>query len=74
MPVHTIKRNLAVGLLAPRSAGAVTTANHPNMEQEIIVLGIAIFGASALQASTGIGFGVIAGPVLLIVLNDGAAT
>ncbi len=43
------------------------------MEQEILVLGIAIFGASALQASTGIGFGVIAGPVLLIVLNDGAA-
>lgn len=43
------------------------------MEQEIILLGIAIFGASALQASTGIGFGVIAGPVLLIVLNDGAA-
>ena len=43
------------------------------MEQQIIVLGIAIFGASALQASTGIGFGVIAGPVLLIVLNDGAA-
>ena len=43
------------------------------MEQEIIVLGIAIFGASVLQSSTGIGFGVIAGPVLLIVLNDGAA-
>ncbi len=43
------------------------------MEQEILVLGIAIFGASALQSATGIGFGVIAGPVLLIVLNDGAA-
>ena len=43
------------------------------MEQEILVPGITIFGASALQSSTGIGFGVIAGPVLLIVLNDGAA-
>ena len=43
------------------------------MEQEILVLGITIFGASALQSSTGIGFGVIAGPLLLIVLNDGAA-
>ena len=29
--------------------------------------------SSALQSSTGIGFGVIAGPVLLIVLNDGSA-
>ncbi len=43
------------------------------MAQQILVLGIAIFGASALQSATGIGFGVIAGPVLLIVLNDGAA-
>ena len=43
------------------------------MEQDFLVLVIAIFGASALQSSTGIGFGVIAGPVLLIVLNDGAA-
>lgn len=43
------------------------------MEQEFLVLGIAIFGASALQAATGIGFGVIAGPALLIVLNDGSA-
>ena len=43
------------------------------MELDYLVLGIAIFGASALQAATGIGFGVIAGPVLLIVLNDGSA-
>ena len=43
------------------------------MEPEFLVLGIAIFGASALQAATGIGFGVIAGPALLIVLNDGSA-
>ncbi len=43
------------------------------MEQEILVLGIAVFGASALQSATGIGFGIIAGPALLIVLNDGSA-
>ena len=43
------------------------------MEQEILILGLAVFGASALQAATGIGFGVIAGPVLLIALNDGSA-
>ncbi len=43
------------------------------MEQQFLILVIAVFGASALQAATGIGFGVIAGPVLLIVLNDGAA-
>jgi len=43
------------------------------MQQETILLGIAVFGASALQSSTGIGFGIIAGPVLLIVLNDGSA-
>lgn len=43
------------------------------MEQEFLVLSLAIFGASALQSATGIGFGIIAGPVLLVVLNDGAA-
>ncbi len=43
------------------------------MELEFLIIGIAIFGASALQAATGIGFGVIAGPVLLIALNDGSA-
>jgi len=43
------------------------------MEQEFLVLNIAVFGASALQSATGIGFGVIAGPVLLIALNDGSA-
>ena len=34
---------------------------------------IAVAVASALQSATGIGFGVIAGPVMLIVLNSGAA-
>ena len=43
------------------------------MEPQLIVLGTAVFGAAALQAATGIGFGVIAGPVLLVALNDGAA-
>ncbi len=43
------------------------------MEPEILVLSLAVFGASALQSATGIGFGVIAGPVLLVVLNDSTA-
>lgn len=43
------------------------------MDFEIVVLMAAVFGASALQSATGIGFGVIAGPILLILLNDGSA-
>lgn len=43
------------------------------MDPQYIFLAIAVVGASALQAATGIGFGVIAGPVLLMVLNDRAA-
>ncbi|MCH7822145.1 MAG: sulfite exporter TauE/SafE family protein [Proteobacteria bacterium] len=43
------------------------------MDQDFLILNIAVFGASALQAATGIGFGIIAGPVLLIALNDGSA-
>jgi len=43
------------------------------MEQEFLILSFAIFGAAALQSATGIGFGVIAGPVLLVVLNDNSA-
>lgn len=33
----------------------------------------AVFAASLLQAATGIGFGVIAGPVLLLILNSASA-
>ncbi len=40
---------------------------------EQIILHAAVFGASFLQAATGIGFGVIAGPIILIVMGDGAA-
>ncbi|NOX68872.1 MAG: sulfite exporter TauE/SafE family protein [Gammaproteobacteria bacterium] len=43
------------------------------MEYEFLLLSLAVFGAATLQAATGIGFGVIAGPVLLVVLNDNAA-
>ncbi len=43
------------------------------MDLEFIALNIAVFGAAALQSATGIGFGVIAGPMLLIALNDGSA-
>jgi len=43
------------------------------MDQHFLILNIAVFGAAALQSATGIGFGVIAGPVLLIALNSGSA-
>jgi uncharacterized membrane protein YfcA len=43
------------------------------LENDLIILTIAFFGASVLQAATGVGFGVIAGPVLLMVLNSTAA-
>lgn len=43
------------------------------MDLEFVLLNIVVLAASALQAATGIGFGVIAGPVLLVVLNDGSA-
>lgn len=37
------------------------------------LLAVAVFGASMLQAATGIGYGVIAGPIFLIVLNGSEA-
>jgi uncharacterized membrane protein YfcA len=43
------------------------------MGQQLLALSIAVFGASVLQSATGVGFGVVAGPLLLIVLNDGTA-
>ncbi len=43
------------------------------MDQEFVLLNIAVLGASALQSATGIGFGVIAGPILLVLLSDGSA-
>lgn len=35
----------------------------------LFMLGFAVFSASCLQSATGIGYGVIAGPIFLIVLN-----
>ena len=35
----------------------------------LIVLGSAVFGAACLQSATGIGYGVIAGPIFLVILN-----
>lgn len=43
------------------------------MDQQYLFLAIAVAGASALQSATGIGFGVIAGPVMLLLLNSGSA-
>ena len=36
------------------------------MDQNFLILNIAVLGAAALQSATGIGFGIIAGPILLI--------
>ena len=38
-----------------------------------LMLATAVFGASALQAATGIGYGVIAGPVFLVAMNGAEA-
>lgn len=43
------------------------------MTLEIIAVNLAVFAAAALQSATGIGFGIIAGPILLVVLNDSSA-
>ncbi len=43
------------------------------MDPEFIGMNLAVLAAAALQSATGIGFGIIAGPILLVVLNDGSA-
>ncbi len=43
------------------------------LESYWILLHVVVFSASLLQAATGIGFGLIAAPTLLIVLDSGAA-
>lgn len=43
------------------------------MDATLIAMHAAVFAASLLQAATGIGFGVIAGPIILMVMNSGSA-
>ncbi len=43
------------------------------MESSFLALHACVLLAALLQAATGIGFGVIAGPIVLLVLNDGSA-
>ncbi len=43
------------------------------IDSTFLILVPAVFGASMLQAATGIGYGVIAGPIFLIVLNGSQA-
>ncbi len=38
-----------------------------------VILNLAVFGAAAVQAATGIGFGALAGPILLLTLGSAAA-
>ncbi|PHR91154.1 MAG: hypothetical protein COA78_34220 [Blastopirellula sp.] len=39
------------------------------VDSNFLILGLAVFGASVLQAATGIGYGVIVGPIFLVLLN-----
>lgn len=43
------------------------------MDGGTIILHVAVFVAALLQAATGLGFGLLAGPVILLVLNSGSA-
>lgn len=43
------------------------------LTEELIILNLAVLGAAALQAAAGLGFGVVAGPVLLLQLNSADA-
>jgi uncharacterized membrane protein YfcA len=43
------------------------------MDSYLLALHFAVFAAALLQAATGIGFGIIAGPIILIVMNSGSA-
>ena len=43
------------------------------MDFYVLVLHVAVFVASFFQAATGIGFGLLAGPIILMVTNDGSA-
>lgn len=43
------------------------------MDPDFALLIFAVFAAATLQAATGIGFGIIAGPLLLATLNDASA-
>jgi len=43
------------------------------MEAQLLILGLTVLGAAMLQAATGMGFGVVAGPVLLVLLDSAGA-
>ena len=43
------------------------------MDSTLLAMHAAVFVASLLQAATGIGFGVIAGPIILLAMNSGSA-
>jgi len=43
------------------------------MDAAMLALQVAVLVAALLQAATGLGFGLLAGPVILLVLNSGAA-
>ena len=40
---------------------------------EFVIMSLAVFGAATLQSATGIGFGIVAGPIMLMVLGSSDA-
>lgn len=40
---------------------------------QYVLLGVGVFAASTLQSASGIGFGIVAGPLIMMAMNSGAA-
>ncbi len=57
----------------PVMAGTTNARELRLMDATLIALHAAVLAAALLQAATGIGFGVIAGPIILMVMNSGSA-
>jgi uncharacterized membrane protein YfcA len=57
----------------PVMAGTTNARELRLMDATLIALHVAVLAAALLQAATGIGFGVIAGPIILMVMNSGSA-
>ncbi len=56
-----------------RGSGWSDANGSRSVEATLIALHAAVLAAALLQAATGIGFGVIAGPIILMAMNSGAA-
>ncbi len=57
----------------PVMAGTTDASGLRLMDATLIALHAVVLAAALLQAATGIGFGIIAGPIILMVMNSGSA-